>query len=71
MSEMSEVYDRLRGVEIKQSAHEAVCAERYEGILRTAARMESGISSNNRILLTLGILLVSTMAGVLVKVLLG
>jgi hypothetical protein len=71
MSEMSEVYDRLRGVEIKLGSHEAVCAERYEGILRTAARMEKSITSNNRILITLGILLISTMAGVLVKILFG
>jgi hypothetical protein len=64
----SEVYDRLRGVEMQISTHEAVCAERYAGILNTASRTEKSIESMNRILFGLGAVLISTLAGIIVDI---
>jgi hypothetical protein len=70
VEEMSEIYDRLRGVETKQSTHEAVCAERYAGIMQITTEMKSDFKSLNKQLVALGVLIISGMAGILVNLLL-
>lgn len=71
MSEISEIYDRLRNVEGKQMTHEAVCAERYAGIMSITTEMKNDFKGLNKILIGFGILLMSGMAGILIKLVLG
>jgi len=69
MSEVaSEIFDRLRNVEIKQSTHEAVCVERYGNLINAADKMERCIEGTNRILIGGGIALLCGMAGILAKI---
>lgn len=60
MSADAEVYDRLRKVEMSQSTHEAVCAERYAGI-------RHDINSITKILKQVGLALIAGMAAILAK----
>jgi hypothetical protein len=72
MSEASsEIFDRLRSVEIKQSTHEAVCVERYGNLLSAADKMERSIEGTNRLLIGGGIALLCGMAGILAKIIFG
>jgi hypothetical protein len=72
MSEASsEIFDRLRSVEIKQSTHEAVCVERYGNLLSAADKMERSIEGTNRLLIGGGIALLCGMAGILAKIVFG
>jgi hypothetical protein len=71
MTETSEIYDRLRAVEIKQSTHEAVCVERYGNLLTAAAKMEKSIEATNRIIIGGGLTLMCGMAGILAKIVFG
>ena len=72
MSEASsEIFDRLRSVEIKQSTHEAVCVERYGNLLSAADKMERSIQGTNRILIGGGLALLCGMAGILAKIVFG
>ena len=68
MTENSEIYDRLREVEIKQSTHEAVCVERYGNLIISSIRLEKSIEGTNRLLIGGGLLLMSGMAGILAKI---
>jgi hypothetical protein len=69
MSEASsEIFDRLRSMEIKQSTHEAVCVERYGNLLNAADKMEKSIEGTNRLLIGGGITLMCGMAGILAKI---
>ena len=68
MTENSEIYDRLREVEIKQSTHEAVCVERYGSLIISAGKLEKSIEETNRLLIGGGLLLMSGMAGILAKI---
>ena len=68
MTEPSEIYDRLREVEIKQSTHEAVCVERYGNLIISSIRLEKSIEGTNRLLIGGGLLLMSGMAGILAKI---
>jgi hypothetical protein len=67
MSDMTDIYDRLRIVEGKQMTHEAVCAERYENIMKMAGEMKDDFKGLNGRLIALGILIMSGMAGILIK----
>lgn len=67
MSEISEIYDRLRHVETKQQTHEAVCAERYTGIMQITGDLKQDFKAFNSRLLSIGILLLAGMAGILAR----
>ena len=72
MSEISsEIFDRLRIMEIKQSTHEAVCVERYGNLLSAAEKMDRNIEGTNRLLIGGGIALLCGMAGILAKIVFG
>lgn len=68
MSEhLPEVFERLRTVEQQINTHEAVCAERYAGILKTSAEVRHDMQTVNRLLVKIGLALLAGMAGILVK----
>jgi hypothetical protein len=60
MSSETEMEGRLRTVEMAQSTHEAVCAERYAGI-------RHDINSITKILKQVGLALIAGMAAILAK----
>ena len=62
MSADNEVFDRLRKVEMAQSTHEAVCAERYAGI-------RGDITTIMKVLKQFGFYIMAGMAAILVKIL--
>jgi hypothetical protein len=62
----SEIFDRLRKVEQAQGMHEAVCAERYQGILDTHAEMKAGMTKTNDILLKLGLSILGTVMAIFI-----
>lgn len=62
MTTDSEMFDRLRKVEMAQGTHEAVCAERYAGI-------RGDIKGITTILKTVGFSLTAGMAAILAKLL--
>ncbi len=59
--------ERLREVETKLAAHEAVCAERYEGIRRDFAVFTTEMRDFKGLINKVGLLLIVGMAGILVK----
>ncbi len=59
--------ERLREVETKLAAHEAVCAERYEGIRRDFATFTNEMRDFKGLINKVGLLLIVGMAGILVK----
>lgn len=61
------VEDRLRTVEMQITTHEAVCAERYQGILKTAEDMKHGLHATNKLITKVGLAVLTGMAGVLLK----
>lgn len=63
----ADVEERLRGVEQQITTHEAVCAERYAGILRSTSEMQGDIAGVTRLLQKIGLALLAGMAGILVK----
>lgn len=63
----TEMYDRLRKVEMQIGTHEAVCAERYNGILQAGADTKAAIEKMNALAVKVGLLLLTGMAGILVK----
>lgn len=68
MSEhLPEVFERLRTVEQQMNTHEAVCAERYAGILATSSAMKNDVHSLNKLLVKIGLTLLGGMAAILVK----
>jgi hypothetical protein len=58
--------ERLREVELQISTHEAVCAERYAGILAAHKSMTEKSDYTNRLLIGLGVSLLGGMAVILV-----
>jgi hypothetical protein len=59
--------NRLREVETKLAAHEAVCAERYEGIRRDFATFTHEMRAFKGLINKVALLLLTGMAGILVK----
>lgn len=59
--------NRLREVETKLAAHEAVCAERYEGIRRDFAKLSSDMDDFKSTIKTVGGSLILGMTGILGK----
>jgi len=47
--------------------HEAVCAERYSGILKAGEETREALSIMQKLLVKVGLGLISVMAGVLIK----
>ena len=62
-----EVYNRLRLVESQITTHEAVCAERYAGILKANADIKSNMNTLTNTLIGLGSALLAGMATILTK----
>lgn len=60
------INDRLVKVEMAQGTHEAVCAERYNGILNTHAEIKREMHSINKMIRTIGYGLIIGMAAILV-----
>lgn len=58
---------RLRAVEQTISTHEAVCAERYKGIIDTHADIRSDLKSTKALLIKIGLALLGGMAMILAK----
>ena len=67
MTPVPDFDDRLRGVEQQITTHEAVCAERYAGILRSTAEMQADVHGLNKLLIKIGLTLLAGMAGILGK----
>jgi len=68
MSEhLPEVFERLRTVEQQINTHEAVCAERYAGILASSNAMKNDVQALNKLLVKIGLALLGGMAAILVK----
>lgn len=68
MSEhLPEVFERLRTVEQQINTHEAVCAERYAGILKTSAEAKKDMELINKLLVKIGLTLLAGMAAILTK----
>jgi hypothetical protein len=65
----SEIYDRLRIVETQVTTHEAVCAERYAGIIKTNSEIKGNISTLTVTLVGMGIAIIGGMATILAKIL--
>jgi hypothetical protein len=68
MSAEVELFDRLRKVEQQIGTHEAVCAERYKGLLDSSADMRSDISNVNRLLIKMGLMVLAGMATILMTI---
>jgi hypothetical protein len=69
MSSEIELFDRLRKVEMSQGTHEAVCAERYTGILNTHAEIKSDLASTKKALINIGLALLGGMAMIMARLL--
>lgn len=67
MAADSEMFDRLRKVEMQIGTHEAVCAERYNGILKAGEDTKYAITSLQKLMVKVGLGLISIMGGVLIK----
>lgn len=58
---------RLREVETKLAAHEAVCAERYEGIRRDFLAVTTEMREHRKIVNKVAVALIGGMAAILAK----
>ena len=67
MSVEIELFDRLRKVEMQIGTHEAVCAERYNGILKAGEDTKYAITGLQKLMIKVGLGLISIMGGVLIK----
>lgn len=67
MAADAEVYDRLRKVEQQVGTHEAVCVERYTGILNTHSEIKREMNSINRVIRQVGFSLLAGMALILAR----
>lgn len=63
--------DRLRAVEMQLNTHEAVCAERYHGIISNTTKLAEDFGRMNGLLAKVGFTLIVGMAGILVKLVFG
>jgi len=59
--------DRLRAVEQSISTHEAVCAERYEHILKAHEQFHDKLESTTSVLVKIGLALLGGMAMIFAK----
>jgi hypothetical protein len=66
-----EMDSRLRAVEQQLNTHEAVCAERYQGIIANTARLAEDFARMNGLLTKVGLGLMVGMAGILAKLVFG
>ena len=62
---MDDVDHRLRIVEQQINTHEAVCAERYQGILNNSSQLRKDLSALTRLLIAIAIALMTGMAAIL------
>lgn len=62
----AEMFDRLRKAEMQIGTHEAVCAERYNGILSTHADIKREMHSIQKMIRTVGYSIIAGMAAILV-----
>lgn len=67
MSEVDALDARMRLVEQKINTHEAVCAERYAGILNSTSDMKSDLQAVNKLLVKIGLTLLGGMLAILAK----
>jgi len=67
MASEPELFDRLRKVEMQIGTHEAVCAERYNGILKSGVETKEALDKMNGLAVKVGLLLIAGMSGILVK----
>lgn len=67
MSVEAEMFERLRKVELQVGTHEAVCAERYSGILKAGENTQEAIASIHKLMIKVGLGIISVMGGVLIK----
>jgi len=63
-----EVYNRLRVVESQITTHEAVCAERYAGILKANSDIKSNMKTLTITLIGMGVAIMGGMATILAKI---
>jgi hypothetical protein len=63
----AEMFDRLRKTEMQISTHEAVCLERYNGILSTHADIKREMHSINKMIKQVGWGLLVGMGAILSK----
>ena len=63
----AEMFDRLRKVEMQIGTHEAVCAERYRGILEAGEDTKLAVATLQKLLVKVGFGLISVMGAVLIK----
>lgn len=59
--------DRLRTVEMQINTHEAVCAERYAGIIHSMGDMKDAMTATNKLLVKVGFTILTAMGGLLAK----
>lgn len=64
---LPEVFERLRTVEQQINTHEAVCAERYAGILASSNAMKNDVHALNKLLIKIGLTLLAGMGAILGK----
>ena len=64
---MSESEERLRTVEQTLSTHEAVCAERYNGIIANQTDIRSDLKATKTLLINIGLALLGGMALIMAK----
>lgn len=67
MAADSEMFDRLRKVEMQIGTHEAVCAERYNGILKAGEDTKQALAVLQKLMVKISLGLISIMGGVLIK----
>lgn len=67
MAADSEMFDRLRKVEMQIGTHEAVCAERYHGILKAGEDTKQALAVLQKLMVKISLGLISIMGGVLIK----
>lgn len=59
---------RLRDVEQKFFTHEAVCAERYDGIQRDLSSLSADVADFKNLIKTVGGVLITGMGAILIKI---
>jgi hypothetical protein len=59
--------ERLRAVEQTLSTHEAVCAERYNGIIANQTDIRSDLKATKTLLINIGLALLVGMALIMAK----
>ena len=59
--------ERLRAVEQHLSTHEAVCAERYNGIITNQTDIRSDLKATKTLLINIGLALLGGMALIMAK----